>query len=122
MFRGNTVKVCLFIYKTKRRLFEIIFEGVWCYAEKGKKSLNSPTFLFLHGFGGTKDDWPSIIKSISSNNHVVVVDLPGHGETTYLQNHDKPTVDGYTDSLKEFLEEIDLNEEDQIYLIGFETK
>jgi abhydrolase domain-containing protein 6 len=93
--------------------------GVWCYAEKGKKSFNSPTFLFLHGFGGSKDDWPSIIKSISSSNHMIVVDLPGHGETTYLQNHDKPTVESYSESLKEFLEEIDLKEENQIYLIGF---
>ncbi len=50
---------------------------------------------------------------------MIVVDLPGHGETTYLQNHDKPTVESYSEALKEFLEEIDLKEENQIYLIGF---
>lgn len=94
-------------------------EGVWCYAEKGRKSSSSPTFLFLHGFGGCKDDWPSIIKSISSNHHVIVVDLPGHGETTYVQGYDKPTVDNYADCIKEFLQAIDLDDENQIYLIGF---
>ena len=94
-------------------------QGVWCYAEKGKRSSKTPTFLFLHGFGGCKDDWPVIIKSISSDYHCIIVDLPGHGETTFIPDADEPTISGYTDAVKEFLEVIDLDKENQIYLIGF---
>jgi hypothetical protein len=94
-------------------------QGVWCYAEKGSRLPNSPTFLFLHGFGGCKDDWPNIIKSIPSTYHCILVDLPGHGETTFLHGHDQPTIVGYADSVKEFLQVIDLDKENQIYLIGY---
>lgn len=39
-----------------------------------------PTLVFLHGFGGDKDTWPSILKGIPSQYHCIVVDLPGHGD------------------------------------------
>ncbi len=89
--------------------------GVWCYAEKGTRSASKPTLVFVHGFGGGRDDWPSIVRLIPSSYHCVVVDMPGHGETTFLHDHDEPTVMSYAAALKEFLEILDL---DQIYLIG----
>ena len=55
--------------------------GVWCYAEKGApahhhrhhkhhhRRSKHPTLVFLHGFGGDKDTWPSMIKFIPTEYH-----------------------------------------------------
>lgn len=60
-------------------------QGIWCYAEKGghrrhhKKNNHNPhpILVFLHGFGGDKDTWPSIVTKIPSNYHCIIVDMPG---------------------------------------------
>lgn len=109
--------------------------GVWCYAEKGSPSSSStgieettenmnnsnsnkkPTLVFIHGFGGDKDTWPSILKRIPSTYHCVVVDMPGHGDTTFLNGIDEPNIEGYVKSLREFLEVSNLDSS-KIYLIG----
>jgi pimeloyl-ACP methyl ester carboxylesterase len=93
--------------------------GVWCYAEKGTRTCNKPTFVFVHGIGGGKDDWPSIIKRIPAAYHCIVVDLPGHGETTFLHDYDEPTVSSYSLAFREFLEILDLHKKNQIFLIGY---
>lgn len=93
-------------------------QGIWCYAERGKPTPDYPTFLFIHGFGGCKDDWPNVIKCIPTKYHCILVDLPGHGDTTFIQNIDEPTVDAYADSVKEFLEVVNLDKQNQVYLIG----
>jgi len=104
--------------------------GTWCYAEKGSKqsghlhhhhnhSKNKkyPTLVFLHGFGGDKDTWPSMIRHIPKKYHCVVVDLPGHGDTTFVPEVDELNLEGYVKSLKEFLEVSGLDNE-PIFLIG----
>lgn len=111
--------------------------GVWCYAEKGEssdghshrrhhgdkhhqhqhKKKNYPTFVFLHGFGADKDTWPSILIHIPAYFHCIVVDLPGHGDTTFIDGVDEPSVESYVKSLREFLEVTNLDST-KIYLIG----
>lgn len=109
-------------------------QGVWCYAEKGvshhrrhhsnhhkhghgHKHKKYPTLVFLHGFGGDKDTWPSIVTKIPSHFHCVIVDMPGHGETTFIEGVDQPNVEGYVKSVREFLELTHLDQE-KIFLIG----
>ena len=95
-------------------------QGIWCYAEKGKLSKKYPTFVFLHGFGGSKDDWPMIVKNIPTKYHCITIDLPGHGDTTFVKGHDEPTVHSYADALNEFFEMISYDfAEHQVYLIGY---
>lgn len=96
--------------------------GVWCYAEKGQprhshSQKRQPTLVFLHGFGADKDTWPSMIRHIPSSLHCVIIDLPGHGETTFVEGHDELTMDSYARSLREFLEVTGLDRE-PIHLIG----
>lgn len=103
--------------------------GVWCYAEKGqshhgrshhhrhRQQKSHPTLVFLHGFGADKDTWPSMIRHIPSSYHCVILDLPGHGETTFVEGHDELNMDSYARSLREFLEVTGLDRE-PIHLIG----
>ena len=85
--------------------------GVWCYAEKGRRSIlasdrthliKHQTLVFIHGFGADKDTWPSIVSKISSKYHCIIVDLPGHGGTSYDNGADELNVEGYARSLREF--------------------
>lgn len=104
-------------------------KGVWCYAEKGShnrhrrhhhkhgKKNHYPTLVFLHGFGGDKDTWPSIVTKIPKTYHSIILDMPGHGETTFVEGLDEPTVESYVRSIREFLEVTHLDKE-KIYLIG----
>ena len=101
--------------------------GVWCYAEKGtipkadsnkSQLITRPTIVFVHGFGGDKDLWPSIVSKISSKYHCVIVDLPGHGETTYDENVDGLSVESYARSLHEFFELTGLDSA-KVNLIGY---
>ncbi len=106
-------------------------KGQWSYAEKGSKhphhrhhhSHNSnhnkkyPTLVFVHGFGGDKETWSTMIRHIPKKYHCVAVDLPGHGKTTYIPDLDQPNIDGYMICLREFLEVINLDKE-PIFLIG----
>ncbi len=53
--------------------------GKMVYLENSVKS--DATLLFVHGFGGNKDTWNRLIEALDDKYHVIVVDLPGHGES-----------------------------------------
>jgi pimeloyl-ACP methyl ester carboxylesterase len=41
-----------------------------------------PTIVFVHGLGGGRMQWMPTARKLLATNHVVLVDLPGHGEST----------------------------------------
>ncbi|NCN11129.1 MAG: alpha/beta hydrolase [Leptospira sp.] len=43
------------------------------------------TVLFVHGFGADKDNWTRISKFFADDYHLVLVDLPGFGESDRIQ-------------------------------------
>ena len=43
------------------------------------------TVLMVHGFGGNKDNWTRFAKYITPKYHVLALDLPGFGSSTYLE-------------------------------------
>lgn len=105
-------------------------KGVWCYAEKGEHNTSHrhhhthnsdhkkyPTLVFLHGFGSDKDTWPSMIMYIPKKYHCIILDLPGHGETTFVDGLDYCEAQSYVESVHEFLQVIGLDKT-HIYLIG----
>ena len=51
-----------------------------------------------------KDSWAPILKKIPSCHHCIALDMPGHGETTFLDGVDEPSVEGFVRSIREFLE------------------
>ncbi len=48
------------------------------YARKGDAT---PTVLLIHGFGGDLDNWLFNVDALSDQSTVVVLDLPGHGQS-----------------------------------------
>jgi len=59
------------------------------YLEGGK----GETILMVHGFSANKDNWTRFAKSITPAYHVVAPDLPGFGDSTYLENASYGAVD-----------------------------
>jgi len=53
--------------------------GKIVYLENDVKS--DTTLVFIHGFGGNKDTWVRMIAEWDDRYHVIVLDLPGHGES-----------------------------------------
>jgi len=53
--------------------------GEIVYLENDVK--NEVLLVFLHGFGGNKDTWDRMIAEWDDKYHVIVIDLPGHGES-----------------------------------------
>ena len=45
-----------------------------------------PTILLLHGYAANKDNWTRFAAHLTKNYHVVIPDLPGHGESSKLFN------------------------------------
>ncbi|HOW56640.1 MAG TPA: alpha/beta hydrolase [Smithellaceae bacterium] len=52
------------------------------YLEGGRGT----TILMLHGYSANKDNWPRFAAFFTNNYHVVIPDLPGHGESSQLMN------------------------------------
>ncbi|MFV1983263.1 MAG: alpha/beta fold hydrolase [Thiohalomonadales bacterium] len=47
-----------------------------------ENNINSDTaIVLLHGFGGDKDNWNRFSAELENNNRILVLDLPGHGES-----------------------------------------
>lgn len=91
-------------------------KGVWCYAEVGKRRSDQPSFMFLHGFGGDKDTWPNMVKHLADH-HCIVLDLPGHGDSSFVEGLDHFSIFSYVQSIREFIEIMGLDQQ-QIYLVG----
>ena len=53
--------------------------GKIVYLENDVKS--DSTLVFVHGFGGNKDTWNRVVEEFNNKYHVIVIDLPGHGES-----------------------------------------
>lgn len=42
---------------------------------------HGPTVVFVHGLGGARMQWMPTVRKLITDHHVVLVDLPGHGES-----------------------------------------
>lgn len=65
--------------------------GEIVYLENDVKS--EATLVFLHGFGGNKDTWVRTIAEWDDRYHVIVIDLPGHGESVSKKTLSYTTTD-----------------------------
>lgn len=54
----------------------------WAYLENDLKG-QKPTLLQVHGFGASKENWLDLSRHLQHDFHLVLVDLPGHGETSF---------------------------------------
>jgi abhydrolase domain-containing protein 6 len=70
--------------------------------------------VMLHGFGANKDNWTHFARYISPKYHVVVLDLPGFGESTFVERDTYRIVD-QAKRLDEFANALGLQ---RFHLIG----
>jgi 2-succinyl-6-hydroxy-2,4-cyclohexadiene-1-carboxylate synthase len=60
-----------------------IKDSVWSIQMDPDRAGVYPTVIFLHGFLGSGDVFLPLLKHLSMGIHPILVDLPGHGSTTY---------------------------------------
>ena len=58
-----------------------------------------------------------MLRYVSYDYHLICVDMPGHGGTTFLKNHDRPTIQSFAESLREFFEVTNLDKS-KVNLVG----
>jgi pimeloyl-ACP methyl ester carboxylesterase len=59
-----------------------------------------PTVAFIHGAGGTHENWRFQLRDLGPTRNALALDLPGHGES---QGDGYPTIGEYRDFLRDFL-------------------
>ena len=74
-FRGLVRRLVRF----ERRSVRVLDHEV-VYYEGGR----GPNLLLLHGFGADKDTWVDYARRLLPHAHVVIPDVPGFGESSYL--------------------------------------
>ena len=67
-----------------------------------------PTILLLHGYSANKDNWTRFAAHLTKNYHVVIPDLPGHGESSKLFNEKYDMINQIT-HLHKFTQAIKIN-------------
>lgn len=70
--------------------------------------------LLVHGLGGSVRSWDSIAPMLGRAREVVLVDLPGHGQSPPLAG--RQTIAAYADALERFIERNDLAGEVAVFV------
>jgi abhydrolase domain-containing protein 6 len=82
----------------------------WHYLEGGK----GETIVFLHGFGGRKDDWRTMYRKFSSNYHLIIPDIPGFNESSYHSSSNY-SISSQAKRLQLFLDKLKIK---KVHLVG----
>ena len=81
-----------------------INDGKLVYLESKKINSNSnETLILIHGFGADTDNWLDLSYELSNNYHLIIPDLPGHGDSFKIDSK-KYTISNQTKWLNEFVE------------------
>lgn len=86
--------------------------GEIVYAENDVKS--DVTLVLVHGFGGNKDTWNWVVPGWNDQYHVIVIDMPGHGDSVAKKTLSYTMTD-QAERLHTFLEAKKIK---QLYLFG----
>lgn len=78
----------------------------WGYSEGGDKS--KPTVMLVHGLSGSRDNWNRIARYLTPYYHVIIPDLPAHGDTKVPAEYDLQ-VPNMVESLRRFTEAASIN-------------
>ena len=73
----------------------------WYYSEGGDRS--KPTIILIHGLSGSRDNWNRVAHYLTPYYHVIIPDLPYHGETQAPADFDT-SVPNLTEKLRRFAE------------------
>lgn len=73
----------------------------WTYSEGG--DARKPTVLLVHGLSGSRDNWNRVARYLTPHYHVVIPDLPLHGDTRVPDQYDAQ-IPSLAESLRRFTE------------------
>jgi 2-succinyl-6-hydroxy-2,4-cyclohexadiene-1-carboxylate synthase len=65
-----------------------------------------PPIMLLHGFTGSRSSWTPFLPALATKYHVVIPDLPGHGESFVSPNIYNMTMNVTAQDLKEILQRL----------------
>jgi len=89
----------------------------FCYAERGDANSSKLPMLFVHGFSASKDMWIATVAKLPREIPVILLDLPGHGDTSMPTENDDVSVRELASNLHDFIESIGLDKRG-FHLIG----
>ena len=69
-------------------------------ATASKSNKNAETIVFLHGFTSNKTMWMLLAKYLPKKWRIVVIDMPGHGESSFKTSENYST-DGMVEKIHE---------------------
>ena len=78
----------------------------WVYSEGG--SIQKPTIILIHGLSGTRDNWNRVARYLTYHYHVIIPDLPVHGDTQVKDDFDL-SIANLTEKLRRFVEALKIN-------------
>lgn len=78
----------------------------WTYSEGGDKS--KPAVMLIHGLFGSRDNWNRVARYLTPYYHVIIPDLPAHGDTKVPADFDLQ-VPSMVVALRRFTEAASLN-------------
>lgn len=78
----------------------------WTYSEGGDKA--KPTVMLVHGLSGSRDNWNRVARYLTPYYHVIIPDLPAHGDTKVPADFDLQ-VPNMVEALRRFTEAAGIN-------------
>src|SRR5258707_13011840 len=69
---------------------------------------HGPPLVLLHGVGHRRQAWGAVLAGLTLHRHVILVDLPGHGESPPLRVAGRPAVEALLDEVVGLLDELAL--------------
>jgi 2-succinyl-6-hydroxy-2,4-cyclohexadiene-1-carboxylate synthase len=77
---------------------------------------SGPTILLLHGFTGCKENWTTLVSSLSASFKVITLDLIGHGNTDSPNEVDRYEMKNVCMDIAELLHKFEV---EQVHLLGY---
>jgi pimeloyl-ACP methyl ester carboxylesterase len=78
----------------------------WSYSEGGDKS--KPKVMLVHGLSGSRDNWNRVARYLTPYYHVIIPDLPAHGNTKVPADFDLQ-IPNMVEALRRFTEAASIN-------------
>ncbi|XP_055862182.1 monoacylglycerol lipase ABHD6-like [Biomphalaria glabrata] len=92
-------------------------EMIFCYGERNRPQANKPSIVFVHGFSSSKDQWISCFKGLPQDLHMIALDLPGHGFSSFPPEDVQLGIEYVVHTLNKFLKLVGLFDH-KIHLVG----
>lgn len=67
-----------------------------------KRIGRGPPLLLIHGLGGSRRSWHTIVEPLSHSRELILIDMPGHGRSPPVAG--RQTISAFANALARFIE------------------